>query len=134
MPYKTSWLIPERIVITKLWGNVSLEDVQNISKEVEEKVEEGTPLVHHISDSLDAERFEFSLKTFQVMFRSARPLEGMGWQISVTRNPINRMTSAIVNRFVRTRYRSFDTVQEALQFLSAKDETLGEIELEESTL
>jgi hypothetical protein len=132
MPYKMIWLVPERVIMTQFWGRVTLEDVQGFVDELEAKIEEGTPLIHHISDGLEIEKIEIKLKTFQLFLRGMRPPAKMGWHIEVTRNPINLMISALANQFAHIRYRTFDTVQEAFQFLSTNDETLGNITTQET--
>ena len=124
MPYKMQWMVPNRVILTQFWGRVSLQDIQQFISDLQHTIPKGTPQVHHISDGLEIEYIDISLKTLQMILRGIRPSEYLGWHIEVTDNPINQMISSIVSRFANVSYRTSDSMQGALSFLKASDDTL----------
>lgn len=130
MPYHMKWFVQKRVILTQFWGNVTRDDILQFISELEGKIEEGTPLIHHISDGLEIEKLNIDLKTLQLMLKSMKPSETMGWHIEVTRSPINRMIGAIANQFAKIRFRTYNTVQEAVDFLLIGDDTLRKSDFE----
>lgn len=129
MPYKTQWLVPSRVLLTQLRGQITEEDVSNLTADINAKIEEGTALVHHINDASKMDRITITLKSARILVQSMRTSDKLGWHLEVTNNPINKMISSIGIQFSGVRYRSFNTLEEAVTFLNTNDSTLPEIDL-----
>src|SRR5689334_10111629 len=117
MTIQVEWLIPHRVIISHLSGVIRLEDVESLLAQQKKMVEEGTPLVHHISDGLQIKSIEIRLKTFQLLMKGVSMSENFGWHIDVTSNPVTRMTATLVSQFLPVHVRTYSTVNEAILFL-----------------
>src|SRR5688572_8505760 len=124
MPVQIEWLIPKRVIMSRFSGVISLEDIEGWLAILTKMVDEGTPLVHHISDNLQIESIDVSLKTFQVLIKGIKKADHFGWYLSVTTNPINRMIAALVSQFAGIRVRTYWTFEEALSFLKENDPSI----------
>jgi hypothetical protein len=129
MPIQVEWLIHKRVIISRFAGVIRLEDMEAVLAQQAKLVEEGTPLVHNISDSLQIKSIEIRLKTFQLLMKGLPVSEKFGWHIDVTNNPVTRMTSTLVSQFLPVRVRTYSTINEALSFLKEIDPSLQEAEM-----
>ena len=129
MPVQVEWLIPNRVIISHLFGVIRLEDVESLLAQQQNFVAEGCPLVHHISDGLNIKSIEIRLKTFQLLMKGVPMSPKFGWHIDVTTNPVTRMTSTLVSQFLPVHVRTYSTVEEAIRFLKEIDPTLQEAEI-----
>ena len=132
MPYETQWLVPNRVILTRIFGKVTQEEIENLIADIEAKLEAGTPFIHHISDGTEMDKIEINLKTIRLMLGGKKRSEILGWQIDVIHNPINKMISSIGNQIAGVRYRAFNTIQDAVAFLNENDPTLPEIDLKKT--
>lgn len=128
MPIQVEWLIPNRVIMSRMSGVISVEDIEGWLVSLTKMVNEGTPLVHHIGDNLQIESIEVSLKTLQVLIKGIKKADHFGWYLSVTTNPINRMMSALTSQFAGIRIRTYWTVEEALSFLKENDPSIIEVQ------
>lgn len=129
MAIEIDWLIPNRIILSKFTGTMTLEDVEGWLEIQMKMVEEGTPLVHHISNSLELDWVEIRLKTFQTLMKGISKSENFGWHIEITKNPVNRMVSNIVTQFAKVHTRSYTNMEQALAFLKENDPSLEGLEI-----
>src|SRR5690349_9895180 len=103
MPVQVEWLIPKRVILSTFSGAIRLEDIEGWLAIQMKMVDEGTPIVHHISDSLQIKSIEIRLKTFQTLMKAVNKSEHFGWHLEITTNPINRMTASFASQFAGVR-------------------------------
>ena len=125
MPYEASWLVEGRIVMIVGSGNLSKTDIDRMDAD----------MLAYLEDS-DAERVHFifdasgmvKLPGLSVMSEMRAPKHpAMGWNIVAgDLNRLTRFLVATVARFNRVRFRTFDSVDEAIDFLWNADTTLPE--------
>jgi len=127
MPHEMRWLVDKRVVLTTFHGNITAEELTQFVTEIKAYIADGTPLVHHISNSLDLQKVEFSLGTISSVAKAASIIGQLGWQVDVNINPINRMFANLGSQFANIRTRTFATQQEAIDFLKENDTTLAEL-------
>jgi len=130
MPHTLSWLVDDRVLMTRFHGVITSGELGTFIEEVLTRARTGTPMVHHISDSVALERVEFSLSTARTLLKGRQLVNELGWQIDINRNPINKMFAGIISQFAGVRTRTFPTLQEAFRFLSANDTTLSHVDWE----
>jgi hypothetical protein len=122
MPVEVSWLIPQRIVYERFSGEVTVEDIRHNSDLVAPMMAEGVPLIHTIIDVS-----EITGHPGLNEIRNSTPMEtydGEGWRILVGANAVARFIGSIILQIMQRRFRAFQTMEEALQFLEDQDETL----------
>ena len=125
MPHKIQWLVQDRVIYSEFEGVISGEELQAFIGEVRGLVAEGTPMVDHISNSLQLERVTFSLATAQSLASAVDMIKEIGWQVDINQNTINKMFAGITSQFARVRFRTFATYDEAIIFLQHNDDTLA---------
>lgn len=126
MAHSLHWIVERRVMLTTFHGSVSADELKGFIAEVREQAAEGIPLVHHISNSLDLQRVEFSLATARNLTSALDMMREITWQVDINRNPMNRMFANIISQFANVRTRTFPTPQEAVDFLKKIDPTLTE--------
>jgi hypothetical protein len=122
MPVEVSWLVPQRIVYEHFTGDVTVQDLRHNSEVVAPMMAEGIPLVHTIIDishitshpGINEIRNSTSMDTY----------DNEGWRILVGASAVAKFVGSIVLQLMKRRFRAFDTLDEALQFLADQDETL----------
>jgi len=128
MPHKVSWLVADRVLLTQFHGVITSAELGSFMEQVLDMARSGTPMVHHISDSIALERVEFSLATARAMLKGRSLISELGWQIDINRNPINKMFAGIISQFAGVRTRTFPTMKEAFMFLHNHDTTLASVD------
>ncbi len=125
MPYQLTWKYPSRVIHQRIFGQLSLDEFRDVATKLDEMVDEGTPLVHVISDLVEIEKFPTNLNAI----RKQLPEMGndkIGWVLLVTRHQvINHIAYVICQIVIRNvRFRVFDTVDAAFAFLLDIDATI----------
>lgn len=124
MPYRLEWLIPERVLIGRFTGQLTLDELARFTDEQHALIAQGTPPVHFINEATQVDGMQFNFKGLQNLTKTLRRPDGLGWHIDVMTGRFQRMMSAFALQLSGTRNRQFDTVAEALVFLREMDETL----------
>lgn len=130
MPHQISWLLDDRILYTEFFGVITAEELSDFIDDVLATARTGTPMVHHISNSLQLERVEFSLGTARAMLKGRHFTAELGWQIDINRNPMNKMFAEIISQFAGVRTRTFASLPEAFDFLAENDTSLSYVDWE----
>lgn len=125
MPHKIIWVVDKRVLLTTFNGVITAEELSRFIADVRAEIKQGTPLVHHISNSLGMEKVQFSLKTLQTLTSAVKMTGELGWQVDINQNPMNKFFANLGGQFVRLRTRTFSTLDEAIAFLKDVDETLN---------
>ena len=128
MPYTMRWLVDKRVVLTEFEGGITADDLREFVAELKQYISEGTPLVHHISNSHQIKKVEMSLGTLRSVAGAAAVIGQLGWQIDINTNPINKMFAGIGAQFAGIRSRTFATMDEAIEFLKGNDVTLQKLD------
>lgn len=128
MPHTVSWLVDDRVLMTQFQGVITGAELGTFIEEVLTLARTGTPMVHHISDSMALERVEFSLGTARNLLKGRQLVSELGWQIDINRNPINKMFAGIISQFAGVRTRTVPTMADAFQFLGQNDMTLAHVD------
>ena len=125
MPYSIEWYVPNRLILEKAFGNLTIEELLRFNAEVTKIIaDEGMTPVHIIADLSKVERYPSSLREIMNTMRQSNP-EKIGWMVVVTENPIMRFMASTVFQMARLRLRIFPTMTQATAFLNEMDETLG---------
>ena len=124
MPFKLSWYQPNRIVLLEVEGVLTTAEITDLIAQAGVYVSTGTPLVHFLVDTRSLQRIEnvgASLKIVQ----GNPPHPSMGWMMVIgTMNPLVRFFLDFVGLITKSRYRRFDDLPLALDFLKDVDQSL----------
>jgi hypothetical protein len=127
MPFSISWYVPDRVILVELSGVLTTTEIQTFTAQSYEMIAAGKPLVHFITDSQQIRKIESIPEALKAVQASPNHENG-GWYIMVgSINPFVNFASDFVSSIMRSRYRRFDTMQEALDFIKERDESLVSI-------
>jgi len=129
MPIKIGWLVENRISYYGYYGDVSVEELQQgqpIGQKMLSECE--APLLHTIQDNTHMTSFPSNAAFLVKITRALLSHPRMGWMVTVgIENQFIQKLAAFVAQISRTRYRTFNTLDEAIAFLAYVDETLPDM-------
>ena len=129
MGIEMQWYVPQKIVHGDIIGDISLEDIQNSSRELQEMfAQSDSPLVHVLSNESQVGSLPISLNMLSEAADFMRHPQ-MGWMITYgTDNRMAKFMLSMISGIARVRHRRFATLEESLEFLVSVDTTLPTIE------
>ena len=124
MPFEVSWYIENRVIYTRGYGVITLDDLADASQLItQEYLSQGTPLIHEIVDLRDMEHIPSNLhKISNVLTYIKHP--DYGWTIFVNTNRVMNFIGPMLAKIARIRFRMFDDLDEGLAFLAEQDSSL----------
>ncbi|MCU0511525.1 MAG: hypothetical protein MUE40_03050 [Anaerolineae bacterium] len=123
MPVTLTWLVPQRITQTVLYGSITREDLQAYDALMLNHLHGATALVHNIID-VRGITTQGHLRDVLQLQSLRHPLGGWGITLGAINDPITRMLTGMVTSVTRTRYRDLPTLAAALHFLCEVDSSL----------
>ena len=124
MPFKLSWYQPKRIVLMEVEGVLTSAEVRDLIAQAGDYVSTGTPLVHFLVDTRTLQRVENVGESLKIV-QGNPPHPSMGWMMVIgTMNPLVRFFLDFVGLITKSRYRRFDDLLPALDFLKDVDHSL----------
>ncbi len=132
MPHKTDYFIPQRVMITYLYGTVEAEDYTAIQETSFRLFDGGIAPIHTISVVDPHIKYGRDLKTIVTMMKGLDRLhEKAGWLIQVTESSMHRFISTWTLQIVykNVRFQTVESVEAALTFLHDRDSTLADMNI-----
>lgn len=124
MPASNEWMVPGRVLLTIIAGDLQLAEIQASNSEAQDWIgAQGVGPVHSIVELNSVERYPTSLKDIRSMVRADHP-EKMGWVILVSDHTIVRFLTSTIAQLLRQKVRTFNRLDEACAFLWQDDPTL----------
>jgi len=130
VPFRIDWLVEQHLVYINVHGTTTVEDLRAYDEYALRVLDESPhPLVHTIYD-YSQEQIVPPLQETVKMKAGKHP--NVGWVIFVNMQDIMTRFIDIMTRFIlstasqvfRLRFRSFKTLEEALEFIQSVDSTL----------
>ncbi|HEX2622874.1 MAG TPA: hypothetical protein VHL11_22095 [Phototrophicaceae bacterium] len=131
MPIKTTWLIDQRIVYQRFYGDVTVEEFAASVKEIQQFIESSSLLVHGIGDLSEVQKYPSLLQLSKVAQRNHH-FKNLGWTVLVVTNPLLRFFGSVLAQFTVERLRTVSTMQEALEFIASRDQNISIAGISES--
>ncbi|MCU0513801.1 MAG: hypothetical protein MUE40_14680 [Anaerolineae bacterium] len=127
MPFQLSWYVPEKVIQQDLYGDLTIEEVEQLSLALVVMLNEShAPLVHVFSDISRINSYPKNLAALQRATRPHMSHPRLGWGIILgLGSPVTRFIANTLMQMSRTRTRSLTTMAEVHAFLIEQDENLG---------
>jgi hypothetical protein len=125
MPYEFSWVLPQRVMLVRIYGEVTAKEMEQIDTQTLTAVMEGTPPVHGIVNTLDVISVPVNLKTMTRTFRGIHPNAGI--TIMISQNPLYHFFLNIITQLNHAETHTAKTYVEAIEKLRRLDPTLAEM-------
>ena len=123
MASSMEWMIPHRVLLLRITGDVSSDEVRQIAGSVEKWIDNGHAPVHLMIDTTQMGRFPVSVTQIHGYSRWLyHPKTGY----VVLLNPIQLIAflTTIITGMAHVQFKIAETEQEALQILYKVDDTL----------
>lgn len=128
MEYKLEWSVPRRVILIKVSGDVSLDELRQFNTELIAFLNEGTAPTHLISIGNDIRRVPTNLMHIRESISYIQHPH-IGWTIIVQEKP-NPLTSFFVSVAMQAtgmKLRQVKTLNDALTTLQRIDQTLRDV-------
>lgn len=135
MPYSVNWLIENEIIFVRYSGVMTTEDLRACLLESQRYVESSPrALVHVINDVGDVVE-QVSMKDSMTVIREVGNHPRAGWAFSIReKSKMIKMSSGLGASVFKIRYRAFDTLDEALEYLKGFDSAISWDQLDRSVM
>jgi hypothetical protein len=129
------WYVDNKILFIQYWGEVTVDDLRRQIELNNRYIDESdAPLVHMIIDVSQITQ-PASMKDLTAALAGFKPHPRGGWTITVgEKDPLTKFVSYIGRQLFRLRQRSFETFQQAVDFLKFMDTTIDWSKADRSTL
>jgi hypothetical protein len=123
MAIQLSWYLENRVILLTSQGDSSDQDLLDLDQQIIEYLNQcEAPLVHLIADHRKGGKMPSVKVSTQIQWPK-HPQYGWGIMVGLT-NPVQRFLVAVASNFFKVRQRMFNTMDEALDFLSEVDSSL----------
>jgi hypothetical protein len=117
MPFDVSWSNSKQVILLKVEGVLTLEDLQSLFVEAAAMMNETSDLVHFLVDTRTLQKIDNIPATLKIVQGEPRHPR-MGWMIVVGKmNPMIKFGMDFVGLLTKSRYHCVNTMPEALAFL-----------------
>lgn len=130
MPYQVQWLVEKRVVLSVYQGVVTIEDARGQVREANALLRQGIPLTHSVIDMTSVEKLPSLQLVSEFMSTDLHDVrDKLGWTIIITNNKFMKFASSLFVPMFNVRQRFYGTMNEALTFLQAEDNTLPALKM-----
>ena len=124
MAYTFSWVVPQRILLIELEGEVKVEEMSPLVDETHAHVNSGQAPVHIL---IDANKLMNKPVNFQQITQLSKSMSNpaTGWWIIMNPGKMVWFTASVLSKLLGVKLKSAESTQEALSILQRVDLTLG---------
>lgn len=133
MPYHIRWLVEKRVLLSTFSDTLTRTELIAYMGDVVSQLRNGTPIVYHMSDTLQLNRVEISLRAFQDLLKSFALFTDLGCQIDITKPNANGIFTSVASQFTRINVKHAASLEEAIAFLKQVAPDLRDLEWQCST-
>jgi hypothetical protein len=120
MAYEVSWYMPKRVIITRMSGDVDLQEVRESHMVITQLGEEVSHRVHVIMDMSGVTTFPTSLMRLSRVLGTVDDRR-FGWVLIVSSDPVLRFLLTTLGKLMKARMRIFNESESAFDFLAIAD-------------
>jgi phosphatidate phosphatase APP1 len=123
MGYTTAWQIEKRVMLVRIENDLTTEVVEGLSRNLTPMLDVGIAPVHYISDVTHATNININA------FKIPAALDflkhpNMGWSVMVGGSQVLNVVANIVGSITGAKFKTAESVEEAIQILQNIDPTL----------
>lgn len=126
MPITISWYIPQRVYLNRFTGELTSEDLAAYCEKIAADMDASDKVVHHVLDITALEKAPARLMDIKRIVQQVFGHDRIGWVCYVgdLDNPMMMFFARTVSTMFRLRYKHFETLEAAMQYLAQIDNTL----------
>lgn len=123
MSYTTEWLIPQRVILCRVTGDITTDEAQQLADDMETHINAGIAPVHSIFDVSQMGKFPSSVSQINNMSRWVYH-SSTGWVITLNASRVMSFLTVVVTNMARVKHRTAQSVDEAFKVLQRLDVSL----------
>jgi len=125
MPFQVSWLVEKQVILATASGECTMTEVAELDLQITEflRLSRQNNLTHLILYLWDVTKFPTNIGEINQHSDSRRE-PNFGWVIVVNDNRLIRFVANVITQLTRMRFRNFETLKEATDFLKSQDTTI----------
>jgi hypothetical protein len=124
MPVENRWYIEGRVAITRLYGNVTVEELETAAKQGTALNDAGVAPVYGLVDMTELEHFPSRLSDFTKLIQQGRSDKLRCIIVYGIPNRMANFLASLFAQFIRTSLRVVNTQEEALHLLELLEGTM----------
>lgn len=128
MSISTRWLVPERIIYSRMSDTITLDDLQMVNSTTQKMLAEGHAPVHHLVDVGAVEHFPRDLSRIRTIILD-NDNTSLGWTVMIGSNRLLRFMATILTHTVSARFGYVSALDEAIVHLAKRDATISPDEI-----
>jgi hypothetical protein len=125
MSFDICWLIEKRVAYMRMYDNIEIEEIKQMSEAFRTYRDEGTAPVHVIVDTRNMKKMPMSFD--KIKDASEGREQTKGWTVILTNSSVTRFVATLVTATISLQYRFMDTPEAALTYLSQLSPELQEL-------
>jgi hypothetical protein len=128
MPWKDSWIIPKRVILSEISGVFNEADMRAEDEEAVKMMNDGDAEATAIHWIISVTGFTGGVNINEMRSTAALRHPRLGWTVMVgIKNPLLQMFGTIIAQVFKVRTRQVDTLEDALIFLYEVDSTVPKL-------
>jgi hypothetical protein len=124
MKYEFNWHIPGRVLFVEYRNNLSIEDIQSISVELESYLESGESPVHLICDVNAVDSVPGNINKLRNELDILQRPE-WGWVIMIGSNQVVGFLVSLVSQVLGLSVRTADSIEEGMKIIKRVDNSIA---------
>lgn len=123
MPYKISWYVPDQVIYSDFWGNVTLDDFGKYNDEMTQILDAATSRIHVIVDAVQVTNVNVNPRDIvQNLPHLTHPQ--IGWGVVVQTSRFVRFLASVVMQMKQVKVRYVGDIPSAVAFLEQIDDAI----------
>jgi hypothetical protein len=124
MPFEVNWYHEKRVILARIQGDLTMQDLLRYSDAVYEMIDLGVAPTHLIVDATKIGQFPASLGAVKNAGRYLQHPK-TGWNVMIGGPIVAQVFGGVITRLAKIDYRSARTMEEAIQVLVEVDPSLA---------
>ncbi|MDZ4766322.1 MAG: hypothetical protein SGI73_17410 [Chloroflexota bacterium] len=121
MNYEFTWTVEKRIIYARIFEEITLDDVTQIVKRLNQMIREGDQPVHILCDLRETKRFPMNLRDVVGAVDKSDQPHNSGWSIIISSNSLIRFLGSVAVQLSGARAHVCTDIETAFRYIAARD-------------
>jgi hypothetical protein len=122
--YQLSWLVENRVLLQVAYGEITIEELNQLAAEINVFLQMGTAPIHIIVDARHLKMFPQGVLRNYHAYENLNPKQ-LGWVVQVSDNQVLQYLTSTVSHLIGFNLRTFADMPAALNFLQHAEPSLN---------
>jgi hypothetical protein len=118
MPYEMSWYVENRAIETRLYGDVTEEEIRHSAESLDELLREGQAPLFLLIDLREVTRFPSNFSQMLEGISAYRSDNSVAWTITIFQNSLYNLFAVLASKTTGIPMQSFRTLEQADEFIA----------------